>query len=210
MLLYKLTTQANTTFDDTLWGEGVTHTAKGAGTQLCSSDVIHAYEDPLLAVLLNPIHANIQNPKLWEADGTPVTKACDKVGCKSLTTKQKVPLPRVTIDHRVRFAIGCALQAYKNPAYRKWALAWLSGKDRSYRAAADAAAAARVADDAVDARVAADAACAAACAAHAAHTVCAAHAACAARARADAKEIAKWSVSDAPVEELPGFVLREA
>ena len=190
MLLYKLTTQANTTRSTTVWGESVTHTAKGLGKELCSADVIHAYEDPLLAVLLNPIHVAISKPKLWEADGVPVAKAWDKVGCKALTTKREIPLPLVTVEHKVRFAIGCALQVYKDLTYQKWALNWISGKDRSARAAYAAAYAAARAD----------------AAARAAYAAYAARAAAYAAAAIDFKEIAKWAVSDAFIEELPGFV----
>ena len=69
--VFKLTTQDDYTrkghYNQTKWGRGVTHTAKGDGG-MCSNGAIHAYTSPLLAVLLNPIHAAIQNPKLWEAE----------------------------------------------------------------------------------------------------------------------------------------------
>ena len=56
--LYKLTDQNHQTRNNTKWGAGVTHTASGQG-DLCTAGWLHAYTSPLLAVLLNPIHANI-------------------------------------------------------------------------------------------------------------------------------------------------------
>ena len=85
MILYKLTRQDFTTYNETLWGENVTHEAMGEGIQLCTEDVIHAYLSPELAVLLNPIHADYDNPVLWEAEGEiVVNKDNTKVGCKEV------------------------------------------------------------------------------------------------------------------------------
>ena len=74
LTLYKLTNENGQTYNKTQWGEGVVHTADGTGN-LCSKRWIHAYADPLLAVLLNPIHANFHNPQLWEAEGSDPAKS---------------------------------------------------------------------------------------------------------------------------------------
>lgn len=138
MRLYKLTDQNRRTYGNTEWGEGVTHTAKGTGP-LCSSGWIHAYEHPLLAALLNPIHANFSNPILWEAEGEiGIRYGQLKCGCASLTTIREIPLPSITTENRVRFAILCALRVYTDPEYRRWAEGWLDGRDRT-RTAAEAA-----------------------------------------------------------------------
>ena len=65
--LYKLTDSCGRTRDGTRWGPGVSHSGTGKG-ELCGPGWIHAYEHPLVAVLMNPIHANFQNPRLWEAE----------------------------------------------------------------------------------------------------------------------------------------------
>lgn len=146
---YKLTDQDNKTANNTLWGEGVTHTAKGRGKELCSADVIHVYAHPLLSVLFNPIHADIQNPKLWECQTTQVVNQdAFKIGVKSCTTTKEIPLPRITMEQRASFAIRCAKLVNRDKKWNKWADDWLSGKDRTY-VAADAAGAA--AADAADA-----------------------------------------------------------
>ena len=38
------------------------------GSGLCSESYFHCYEHPLLAILLNPIHADIENPKLFQVN----------------------------------------------------------------------------------------------------------------------------------------------
>ena len=147
--LYKLTRQDDTTTggDTTVtWGANVSHTATGSGTQLCSRDVIHAYTHPLLAVLLNPIHANYKNPKLWRCEGEVVADDHGlKVGVKTLTTIEEISLPVVTLEQRVKFAILCAKQVCKDEKWNRWANKWLSGEDRSRAQAARAAEAAEAA-----------------------------------------------------------------
>jgi hypothetical protein len=139
--LYKLTDSAGYTRNSTLWGEGVTHKVKVsvATPKLCTSEVLHAYTSPLLAVLLNPIHAAIVQPQLWEAEGEVVISDWDKVGCKTLTTIARMPLPEVNTIQKTAFAILCAKQVCKELQWTKWANAWLSGKDRSSKAAKAAA-----------------------------------------------------------------------
>ena len=136
MKLYKLTDENGQTHNQAQWGEGVEHSAPGTGA-LCTSGWIHAYTDPLLAVLLNPIHGNFQTPQMWEAEGE--ISATDhglKVGCTRLRTIQQIPLPEITREQRVRFGLLCALEVYPAASYRRWAENWLSGKCRG---AADAA-----------------------------------------------------------------------
>ena len=82
--------------------------------QLCSPDVFHAYLDPDLALLLNPIHAKIENPTLWEAQGEVVVEDWGKVGCFKLTITKQLELPDWDKDADLRqnvsihFAVLCA------------------------------------------------------------------------------------------------------
>jgi hypothetical protein len=144
--LYKLTTQDGWTrkkyFNALQWGDNVTHTAKGSGG-LCTDGVIHAYLTPELAVLLNPVHAGIAEPLLWECEGEVVASDGQlKVGCKSLTTIRQVPLPEITLNQKAAFGILCVLNVYREPNFVAWAEDWLSGINRSKRAATKAAMAA--------------------------------------------------------------------
>ena len=175
--VYKLTRADKTTYGGMLWGEGVTHTATGTGG-LCTDGVIHSYRSPLLAALLNPIHANHSNPILWEASCPKITHDDGtKLGSKKLTTIRQVPMPTITYRQKVIFAILCAEAAIdlvdmpfeaKNhlKLWREWVAGYKAGNRAAYAAAARAYAAAYAA--AARAYAADDAAYAAAYAARAA------------------------------------------
>lgn len=136
--LYKLTDADGCTYGGTQWGSGVTHTAPGTG-ELCSNGWIHAYTDAQLAVLLNPIHADFETPRLWLAEGDVGRRDGLKVGCMRLTTVRELVVPTITTEQYVRSAILCSLQVYDEPNYVLWARRWLDGSDRAASAAASAA-----------------------------------------------------------------------
>ena len=133
---YKLTRQDNTTYNNCLWGEGITHETDGIG-ELCGPGWLHAYSHPLLAVFLNPIHADIENPKLWECigDGRCLDDRGLKCGYTRLTTVREVPLPEVTTEQRIAFTILCSKEVCRDPKWTVWADNWLSGDDRTETAA---------------------------------------------------------------------------
>jgi hypothetical protein len=173
--LYKLTDGDGQTRGGTQWGPGVSHSGTGEG-ELCGPGWIHAYEHPLVAVLMNPIHAKFKNPRLWEAEGEVVLRDSQlKCGCKTLTTVREIPLPSITTEMRVRFAILCAKEVCADLSWNAWADRWLSGEDRSEAAAGAAALAARAAWAAEAAAWAAWAAAAAEAAAWAAEAASAAY-----------------------------------
>jgi hypothetical protein len=156
--LYKLTDSCGKTWNDTQWGPGISHSGTGEGG-LCGPGWIHAYEHPLVAVLMNPIHANFKNPRLWEAEGEVGLRDGQlKCGCKALTTVREIPLPSITTEMRVRFGILCAKEVCACLSWNAWADKWLSGEDRTQAAAAAAAAAARASASARAAWAAASAA----------------------------------------------------
>ena len=146
MKLYKLTDKDGWTRNGTLWWPGVSHSGTGEG-ELCGPGWIHAYEHPLIAVLMNPLHADFKNPRLWEAQGKITIRDGQlQCGCQTLTTIREIPLPEITAEMWVRFAILCAKEASTAgvgeawKAWNVWADKWLSGEDRSAAAAAAAAA----------------------------------------------------------------------
>ena len=201
--MYKLVTQEMTTQNNTKWEIGVTNKAIRPGNEMCSNQVLHCYSDPRLAVLFNPVHANIANPILMEIACSPIVNTDGlKHACKEQTPIKIIELPKITLNQRVAFAIKCALLVYKAVDFVTWAEKWLSGEDRTAyaaayaaRAAADAARAAayaaRAAAAAYAARAAADAARAAAADAAADAAAYAARAAADAARAADHKNIAK-------------------
>ena len=149
MKLYKLTDEngyaGTERKNQCKWGEGVKHTSVYVKTptskpRLCTQDVIHAYCNPLIAVVMNPAHATFRNPIFWEAKGFPVVFESQlKLGCLSLTTVKQIPLPVISSAQKQHFAILCALEVYEKPLFVLWAKKWLSKEDRSASAASTVA-----------------------------------------------------------------------
>ena len=146
MIKYKLTTQDGTTHNSYQWslpkGEkpGDWHRTSGEG-DLCGYGWLHFYHHPLLAVLLNPIHADIQDPILWEVEvgGEQKDDAGLKGGATKMRLLKKIDLPMFSTEQRVVFGIYCALETCKDEKFVSWANGWLMGSDRSAAAAAQAA-----------------------------------------------------------------------
>lgn len=135
---YKLTDQQMQTYDGSQWELGVTKRATGAGNESCTDGVLHYYSDPLLAVLLNPTHAQIKSPRLFKVE------CSEKLGtdglkywCKEQMLVKELELPAITITQRVAFAIHCAYPT-ASAEWQFWADAWLAGKDRTAATAAAA------------------------------------------------------------------------
>jgi hypothetical protein len=193
--IYKLTDAKGETKGGTIWtpGDAVTKPLRKA-YKLCTDQVLHAYASPMLAVLMDPAHAQyLPSGKLWEGEGDIVIDNGTKFGCTAITLARTIPVPTVTLEQRVTFAIRVATLVCQEPAWLTWAKGWLDGADRSanaaYVAAYAAADAAYVAADAADA--AANAADAAAYAAADAAAYAADAAANAADAAADAASFAE-------------------
>ena len=154
MYAYKLTTQDMKTrrggFNEVTWELHRQVTAVGKGNELCSPAVIHSYSSPLLAVLLNPIHADIQNPRLFKARCTKVI-ATDglKQGHTSMTLVSELEVPTVTTNQRIAFAILCSLEVEQSESYKLWAQGWLLNRDRTATTASAVSRAAYAAADAV-------------------------------------------------------------
>ena len=183
--LCKLTTQDLTTHNGFQWEPGVWAPKLSGDQNLCSSSWYHCYEHPLLAVLLNPLHANIQNPRLWkiEVNGDLISDHGLKRGYRTMRLVEEIELPDITTEQRLMFCILCALEVCTESKFVMWAKNWLSGENRSGKAALYVAWAAEQAID--------DTAMAALNAIWAAEAIWAARAAAdAARAAAEAAEAA--------------------
>ena len=161
MIRYKLTDQGMQTYGGTQWvlGEPKAVPEADRSDEMCSSGVLHYYTSPEQAVLFNPIHADIPSPRLFRVE---IDREVDCDGlkgcCHSMTLLEELPLPVITTEQRAAFAIRCALEVYTDPAFVRWAEAWLSGEDRSADAARAAAYAANAAAYAANAANAAYAA----------------------------------------------------
>jgi len=132
--LYKLTDQNGRTMNGCEWGEGVDSPdgTKFGEESLCIGVHYHAYTDPLIAVLRNPVDENIANPLLWEAEGVIANNGKGlEVGCTRLKTIRQIPLPEISPGATIRWAILCAMEVCANAEFVAWTNDWLSGADRS-------------------------------------------------------------------------------
>ena len=198
VIMYKLVSQNYTSRGEMKWEIGKTNRATNPGTEMCTDQVLHCYEDPHLAIIFNLRHANIKNPKLFEIHCSPIV-ADDglKFACHEQTPIREFEVPVITLNQKIAFGIKCALSVCSNPKFVLWANNWLTGIDRTRKsAAAYTAAAIADADDAIaadadTATYAAYTAAYAAAAAAAAYTANAAAAYAAAYAAAAAYKAAK-------------------
>jgi hypothetical protein len=142
MKCYKLTNEYMCTKNNTQWvlNEWQGPSYPNATENLCSKAWLHGYLDPVLAVLLNPIHARFDNPRLFEAEAEGEIKYDGqlKFGCQKMRLVKELALPKITSEQRVKFGILCALEVYKDVNFVKWAKNWLNNKDRSAESASEA------------------------------------------------------------------------
>ena len=139
-ILCKLVNQELQTYNKTQWAINEWQIAAGEG-KLCSESWLHGYEHPLLAAFLNPIHANIENPRLFAIEvGDRIKKDKGlKFGSSKMRLTHELELPQVSLEQCIRFGILCALEVCQDAAFVTWATGWLSGADRSQKAAKAAA-----------------------------------------------------------------------
>jgi hypothetical protein len=136
--LCKLTTQQMTTFGGYQWRSREWREAPGRGP-LCASGWIHIYTHPLMATAMNPIHANIDNARLWavEVGGRTLDDDGLKLGVQKCRLLYERPLPVISTDALVRWAILCARTSPQPLKWLGWSERWLSGEDRSEARAAE-------------------------------------------------------------------------
>jgi len=122
------------------WGKNVTHETDGSG-DLCSKGWIHYYDDPLLAVIFNSIHANFDPANMWTCEilGEVKENRGVKFGTTKLMTIKRITIPEISLVQKVCFGILCSKNIYKNKYWNQWADNYLSGKDRTPNAAYAAA-----------------------------------------------------------------------
>lgn len=140
---YKLLNQDNTSYGNCKWTLKEWKKTDGVGA-LCSEGWLHCYTNPLLAVLLNTIHGDFANPKLYKCEvrGRSRTDLGRKEGWSEMRIVEEIKLPKISIKQKVAFALLCSIELvkvlgprrdyleYEYREYVKWAKKWVSGEDR--------------------------------------------------------------------------------
>ena len=144
--IYKLTDMNMKTYGGYPWVLGKWNRTSGEGN-LCGPGWLHAYTSPVLAELLDPIHANFREYRVFrgEASGPVISDSGLKVGYTNMRITEELPRLHITTENRIRFGIACACRVYTSAEYRAWAGRWVSGADRTEAAARTAETAARAA-----------------------------------------------------------------
>ena len=134
--IYKLTDANMRTRNGFQWELGVWKETSGEG-DLCGPGWLHCYSDPWLAIFMNPLPAGIVRPRLFrgEAEGAFKDDHGLKQGYTRLRIVEELPVPKLTTVSRVATGILCAKEVTDDPAWNRWADRWLSGEDRSRKAA---------------------------------------------------------------------------
>lgn len=130
--LYKLTSGDMLASDKTVWTLGEWHERSGVGP-IFSGGWIHAYEDPLIAVFMNPAHADIFKPRMFVAEGAGAFLDDRGLICgvSRLRIIRELEMPVISSAVRVRTAILCAqhvpvsMERPDNNIWSEWASNWL-------------------------------------------------------------------------------------
>ena len=134
MKYYKLTNQKIQTYKEFQWKLNKWKKAVGGLDEpLCTDSWLHCYDSPLLAVLHNPIHAHISNPRLFEVEVRGEMKNNNglKLGFREMRLIKEIEVLSITRNQQIAYAILCAQKVYKEATWNAWARNWLNGVDRS-------------------------------------------------------------------------------
>jgi hypothetical protein len=143
IIRYKLTTQDLITWGDCQWVLNEWKETSGEQDALCTSSWLHCYSNPLLAILFNPVHAAIKNPKLFEVEveGKCLSDFGRKEGWTRMRLVREIAIPEITRTQRIAFGLLCAKKIWKEEAleddnaWNDWADKWLSGENRDIKCA---------------------------------------------------------------------------
>lgn len=136
MKYYKLLSQVLTSYSNTQWELDKTITVSVPGNAMCTNQVLHCYNHPLLAVILNPAHADIKNPRLFEISVDEIVSNDGlKFASKSQTLIKELELPKISLEQKVEFGIRVAKLVCKDEKWNEWADNWLNGSDKSKESA---------------------------------------------------------------------------
>jgi len=141
---YKYLTPELTSYNDFQWEVGKEYTIDEPGNEMCSGDVFHCYNHPLLAEFIMPLHLKGANYELYKIEVPEFVNSDGlKFASKSQTILEKIERPVISREQRVEIAICIAKLVCKDVEWNTWADKWLSGEDRTWSSARAADSAAR-------------------------------------------------------------------
>jgi hypothetical protein len=88
---------------------------------------------PLVAIMLNPWHAQLEKPKMLELHFASI--AIDTSDPTIRMNVREVEVPETTTDQKIIFALMVVSEVYRNDQFNLWAEKWINGSDRSAESA---------------------------------------------------------------------------
>jgi len=88
---------------------------------------------PLVAILLNPWHAQLDEAKMLELQFTSAAFSASDPTIKM--DVREVRMPEATTDQKIIFALMVIVEVYNNEQFNLWAENWINGSDRSAESA---------------------------------------------------------------------------
>ena len=90
-------------------------------------------ESPLVAIMLNPWHAQLDLPKMLEFQFSQVALVKDDPRINMQV--REIETPSVTTDQKIVFGLMVLMEVYENESFAEWAEHWICGSDRSAESA---------------------------------------------------------------------------
>ncbi|MFV1996599.1 MAG: hypothetical protein ACC641_01185 [Acidiferrobacterales bacterium] len=87
----------------------------------------------LVAIMLNPWHAQLETPKMLELHFTSI--AIDTSDPTIRMSVREVTLPEITTDQKIIFGLMVVSTVFNNNQFNQWAEKWIDGSDRSAESA---------------------------------------------------------------------------
>lgn len=88
---------------------------------------------PLVAIMLNPWHAQLEEAKMLELQFSTTEFAASDPTIKMHV--REVVVPETTTDQKIIFALMVISEVYRNDQFNQWAEKWINGSDRSAESA---------------------------------------------------------------------------
>lgn len=103
---------------------------------LDSSKWLCALTHPVLAVLLNRVTYDIDEPIVWECSGKVKYLTIDKIAfCSELVSERTVLTPVICLSSYIDFGFHCVSKVLPDRLFEEWLINWADGTERNCRRA---------------------------------------------------------------------------
>jgi hypothetical protein len=129
MARYLLTDAENHTWRGSTIYPGRSVYSMNTQNNIVATNASEIGESPLVAIMLNPWHAEVENQKMLELEFSMISMVKHDPRINLLIRETQTP--SVTTDQKIVFALMVIQDVYKNEVFNNWSDNWISGNDRS-------------------------------------------------------------------------------